>query len=92
MSTMHDSRTAGALGIGAAAAASGALATGFERLLSSIDERAEAQAVYRQWQAALDTEAARAERAEGELEKAEGEIDRLLDEIAMLEDRLATRG
>ena len=92
MSTMKDSRTGGALGVGAAAAGSAALATGFQRMLQSLGDRAEAHAIYKQWQAALDAEAARADRAEAELQKADDLNDVLLDEIAALEKRLADRG
>ena len=92
MTTMRDTRTAGALGVGAAAAGSAALATGFQRLLRHIDNRAEAEAVRREWQAALDAEADRADRAEAELAKSDDLVNTLLDEIAELENRLASRG
>mgnify|MGYP006451326913 CR=1 FL=1 len=91
MSALRDTRTAGALGVAGAAAAGSALATGFERLVRHIGERAEVNAVFRQWQSALDEQAARADYAEAELEKAESQIDDLLDEIADLERRLASR-
>lgn len=74
----------GLAGVAGAAAASSALASGFQNLLTHIDERTEAAGIAARFQKALDEEANLRTRAEADLEEAENEIDRLLDEIARL--------